>query len=79
MTAVAELRAFVITYAEKLLGKSPRALERALEAVLTGGEMDLAGALRLEASLFGLCFATDDMREGTRAFLDKRKPSFTGT
>ena len=38
----------------------------------------LPEALRLEASLFGLCFATEDMREGTRAFLEKRKASFPG-
>jgi enoyl-CoA hydratase len=74
----AELRATVDAYAGKLLAKSPQALARALDAVLTGGELDLAGALRLEASLFGLCFATEDMREGTRAFLEKRKPRFPG-
>ena len=43
-----------------------------------GGEIALEEALRLEAALFGLCFATEDMREGTRAFLEKRKPSFPG-
>jgi len=51
---------------------------RALDAVLAGGEVALPEALRLEASLFGLCFATDDMREGTRAFIEKRKPRFPG-
>ena len=40
--------------------------------------MALPEALRFEASLFGLCFATDDMREGTRAFVEKRKPRFPG-
>lgn len=74
----AELREQVVAYAGKLLAKSPRALARALEAVLVGSDMDLGGALRLEASLFGLGFATDDMREGTRAFLEKRKPRFPG-
>jgi len=61
-----------------LLGKSPIALSRALEAVISGGECAQPEALRLEASLFGLCFATEDMREGTRAFLEKRKPAFSG-
>jgi enoyl-CoA hydratase len=36
-------------------------------------------ALRLEAGWFGLLSATGDMREGTRAFLEKRKPDFTGS
>jgi len=73
-----ELRARVGDYAKKLLSKGPLALARALDAVLSGGEMALPEALRLEASLFGLCFATEDMREGTRAFVEKRKPLFTG-
>ena len=65
-------------YAKKLLKKSPVALSRAIDAVIVGGEMAQAEALRFEASLFGLCFATADMREGTRAFLEKRKPEFDG-
>ena len=60
------------------LGKSPIALARSIEAIVVGGEMPQAEALRLEAALFGLSFATADMREGTRAFLEKRKPSFEG-
>jgi len=78
MAPAATLRAVVTAYAGKLLAKSPVALSRALDAVLAGGEMALPEALRLESSLFGLCFATDDMREGTRAFLEKRKPRFPG-
>ena len=74
----AELTAVVTAFASRLLGKGPLALSRALDAVYAGGEMALPEALRLEASLFGLCFATDDMREGTRAFLEKRKPRFLG-
>ncbi|HKQ61041.1 MAG TPA: enoyl-CoA hydratase-related protein [Candidatus Polarisedimenticolaceae bacterium] len=73
-----ELTATVASYVAALASKSPRALARALEAVLVGGELPQSEALRLEAALFGLCFATEDMREGTRAFLEKRKPTFPG-
>jgi enoyl-CoA hydratase len=72
------LRSFVTAYAAKLLAKSGVAQARALDAVIAGCEMALPEALRFEASLFGLCFATDDMREGTRAFIEKRKPRFPG-
>jgi enoyl-CoA hydratase len=78
LAPAADLRACVSSYAQKLLTRSPLAHARALDAVLAGGEMALPEALRLEASLFGLCFATDDMREGTRAFVEKRKPRFPG-
>jgi enoyl-CoA hydratase len=43
-----------------------------------GLEMTTDQALLLEAGYFGLLSATSDMREGTRAFLEKRKPAFTG-
>ena len=65
-------------YAAGLAAKSPMALARSIEAVVSGGEMAQNEAMVLEASLFGLCFATDDMREGTTAFLEKRKPEFPG-
>jgi enoyl-CoA hydratase len=41
-------------------------------------EMPAAEGQFLEANLFGLCCTTDDMKEGTRAFLEKRAPKFTG-
>jgi enoyl-CoA hydratase len=49
-----------------------------IDAVNAGRTMPFADACRYEATLFGLAAATDDMREGTRAFLDKRKPTFKG-
>ncbi len=74
----AQLAAEVESFAALLRGKSPIALSRALESVIAGSEISQEEAMRLEAGLFGLCFATDDMREGTRAFLEKRRPEFTG-
>ena len=78
VVAADELRASVTAYAETLATKSPLALARAIESIVSGGEIPQEEAARLEAALFGLCFATEDMREGTEAFLEKRKPSFKG-
>jgi enoyl-CoA hydratase len=43
-----------------------------------GQDLDLANANVLEADVFGVAFASDDRREGMAAFLEKRKPAFTG-
>ena len=74
----AELRQTVTEYAATLRQKSPIALARAIEAVVSGEETSQAEAMRFEASLFGLCFATDDMKEGTTAFVEKRRAEFKG-
>jgi enoyl-CoA hydratase len=62
-----------------ILGNGPLAIRACLEAVDTGMEMTLDQALLLEAGYFGLLSATADMQEGTKAFLEKRKPAFKGT
>jgi enoyl-CoA hydratase len=64
--------------AQSLAGKAPVAVRYILDAVAGGLEMSFADAQDYEATLFGLVSTTDDMREGTRAFLEKRKPKFTG-
>ena len=56
----------------------PRAIALAVEAVDVGLDCGLEEGLRFEAAAFGLTAATDDRREGTRAFLEKRKPAFAG-
>jgi enoyl-CoA hydratase len=66
------------TLARTLAAKAPIAMRYILDAVASGADMAAADAERYEATLFGLVSTTDDMREGTRAFLDKRKPTFTG-
>jgi enoyl-CoA hydratase len=74
----ATLRAEALAYARELAAKAPIAVRSALDAVRAGLEQPLAEALAHEAALFGLVSATDDMREGTRAFLEKRPAQFTG-
>lgn len=64
--------------ARQILSNAPVAVRLCLEAVNAGLEMPLEEALLLEAALFGLCATTEDFREGTRAFLEKRPAQFTG-
>jgi enoyl-CoA hydratase len=61
-----------------ILANSPLAVALCIEAIDRGLEMSLDEGLILEANHFGLLAATDDMREGTRAFLEKRTPAFKG-
>ncbi len=66
------------TLAASLAELAPVAMRYAMEAINRGTEMAFPEAAFLEATLFGLLFSTDDAREGTRAFLDKRKAAFQG-
>ena len=72
----------LITRAEAILNKiaanAPIAVKFALEAANKGLEASQSEGLLLEASYFGLCASTDDKREGTSAFLEKRAPQFQG-
>lgn len=64
--------------AAKMVDKSASAVRIAKDAIENGLEMDFARASRYEADLFALCFATEDAREGLRAFVEKRPPKFNG-
>jgi enoyl-CoA hydratase len=64
--------------AAALAAKPPLAVRYIIDAVNRGAQMTLADAQAFEATLFGLVSGTDDMREGTRAFLEKRTPEFKG-
>jgi enoyl-CoA hydratase len=74
----ADLNTEVSALASLLASKPPIAARYIIEAVHRGLQMSCAEGLRFEATLFGLVASTDDMREGTRAFLEKRKPEFKG-
>lgn len=60
----------------QILDKAPLAVQYALETTLRGQDMGLDDGLYMEATLFGMACGTDDMGEGTAAFLEKRKPEF---
>src|SRR5437763_4075608 len=64
--------------ATTLAAQAPIALRHIINAINKGLEMPFAEACVFEATLFGLVASTDDMREGTRAFLEKRQAVFTG-
>ena len=74
----AELEAETMKLATQLAASAPLALRGMLDCVNIGGECGIEEGLEYEAAQFGLVFATDDMREGTSAFLEKRKPAFNG-
>jgi enoyl-CoA hydratase len=64
--------------AQKIIANAPLAVQFAMEAVNKGMEMSLAEGLYLEATLFAVCCATEDKKEGTTAFLEKRQSQFKG-
>ncbi|HTR67487.1 MAG TPA: enoyl-CoA hydratase-related protein [Terriglobales bacterium] len=78
VTAPADLIPRAEAIAQKIMANAPLAVQYALEAVNHGMEMPLAEGLYLEAVLFGVCCATEDKTEGTRAFLEKRAAVFKG-
>ena len=74
----AELLPAAEALAKKMIANAPLAVKYTIEAIERGTEMPLEEGLFLEATLFGLSCATEDMREGTKAFLEKRPPQFRG-
>jgi len=78
VVAADALDADVDALAAQLANAAPLALRGILDAILLGGEAPLDTALDHETQVFAVTFSTDDMKEGTDAFLARRKPAFTG-
>ncbi|HMD30908.1 MAG TPA: enoyl-CoA hydratase-related protein [Candidatus Acidoferrales bacterium] len=78
VTEPGELLATCEAIAKKIIEKAPLAIKYSMEAIERGMEMPQEEGLYLEATLFGLCASTGDMREGTKAFLEKRPAQFKG-
>jgi enoyl-CoA hydratase len=78
VTAPVDLIARAEAIAQKITANAPLAIQYAMEAVNRGIELTLPDALYLEATLFAVCCATEDKKEGTSAFLEKRAAQFKG-
>jgi enoyl-CoA hydratase len=73
-----ELIARAEAIAHKIIANAPLAVRYCMEAVNRGLDMTLEEGMFVEATLFGVCCATEDKTEGTKAFLEKRPPQFKG-
>ncbi len=71
-----ELESETLRVATQLANAAPLALRGILDAINIGSECSIGEALEYESAQFGLVFSTDDMREGTSAFLERRTPAF---
>jgi enoyl-CoA hydratase len=74
----AELLAAARAVLAKILSRAPFAVGCVLDAVNNGLDMSFSAAEDYEATLFGLCISTEDMKEGVASFLEKRPAKFTG-
>jgi enoyl-CoA hydratase len=74
----AELMQAVAKTADNIAAKGRVSLREAKQAINNGTDADLTTGCRIEIDAFALCFVSEDAQEGTRAFLEKRKPEFKG-
>jgi len=74
----AALEERVLAVAQKIAQKAPLSISASKRVMLRGTEIDLVAACELEAQAFSALFGSEDMKEGTTAFLAKRPPSFRG-
>ena len=78
VVSAAELLPVATTMMQAILANAPLAVAQCIEVVNAGYDLPMSDAMTLEATAFGLLATTDDKREGTRAFLEKRAAKFTG-
>ena len=74
----AELESETTKIATQLAAAAPQALKAMIGAIVLAGEAPLPTALDYESQAFAVTFSTEDMKEGTGAFLERRKPEFVG-
>ena len=78
VVALDQLEETTFALAAQFATAAPQALRGILDAILIGGECGIDAGLDYETQAFAVCTSTHDMREGTSAFLERRKPSFRG-
>jgi enoyl-CoA hydratase len=78
VVAADELDTAVDAMADQLAAAAPLALKGILDTVIEGGECAIDKGLAFETQGFAIAFSTEGMREGTSAFLERRKASFKG-
>ena len=78
IVAPEELLSFCMELARTIAGNAPRAVAHCKAAINRGLDAGAEGGMALERELFALCFATADQREGMDAFIEKRRPVYTG-
>jgi len=78
VVAPEKLREATLKVAKKICTKAPLAVKLALHAVKYGSEVDLETGLALEAAVMNVTISSEDAKEGTAAFFEKRRPDFKG-
>lgn len=74
----AELMDFVMSLAKKIAARGQISVRLCKKAMYEGVQVDIDRGLTIEADIFGICFATEEQKEGMKAFVEKRKANFSG-